>query len=150
MKTTLLCPDFIAESPSTLLIPGLLHPFFLKRIDQFSCRNYLHILLGKYGYKINKKTRSYKTEYQLEGLELKRENFRPWDDDWLRMKLIAGANGISMTMLFVIMMVWDKIEEEGQDQILSSFCGAPTGYIISEFIYDTKTFLYTKYLHFKT
>ena len=150
MKKILFCPDFIAEVPSTLLIPDVLHSFFLKKKDQFSCRVYLRNLLAKYGQKVNKKTWSYKTEYQCEGQELKRENFRPWDEDWLKMKLIAGANGISMTMLFVIMMVWDMIDEENTERGIDKAWGAPTGIIIGRYIYNPKTFIYTKYLYFKT
>lgn len=96
---------------STLLIPKYLYVKFLTKISEHKgCREYFNHLLnhcftGSLEYHLQTRVR---TEYQFKGQNLQKYNFRPYDEDWLHLKLLANAMGISMTSLFVLMM----IEEE--------------------------------------
>ena len=140
------CPDKIAEIPSTLLIPGINYGFFSSRKKQLTTRGYLRFLMSRFGNKVNLRALSFKTEYQEKGQNLVKVKFRPWDEDWLRMKMIAASKGISMTLMFVIMMIWDEMGEQGDEQNR----GVPTGYIKTTFTYNPEYYYYIREIAFET
>lgn len=65
--------------------------------------------------------RKIKTEFQMEGLDLKRVCFRPHNSDWLELGQIALAFGKSRCWLFTFLLeidiagLWDILVESGME-----------------------------------
>jgi len=103
------------KSKSSLLIPEYIYPAFEKmRTNYGGTRNLLNILLWKYHVKLTRMIHQHewesKTAYQAEGLSLKKINFIPNGNDWVKMKMLATSKNVSMCCLFVILL---SLEDAG-------------------------------------
>ena len=128
MKATILSSPTLSDirrrawTSSTLLIPEDRIEYFNKRILCFNgrgrsryggsicgyfeylIRNYANCLL-KYG--IDPTAIKWKKEYQEEGLELQKRNFKPEPDIWEKFRHISFSYGLSMCKMFVVLMELD-------------------------------------------
>ena len=101
-----------SRSSSTLKIPEHLYlSMILRGMSLGGISRYLHHLLDKYRY-LNYSGQlplndGAKTLYQEKGQNLKKVSFRPENEDWIELKLIAQTHGISATYLFVILLELD-------------------------------------------
>ena len=107
--------DYLASS-ATLLIPEFLLERFNKKRNEFGS------IKSLFQYVVNRKHRAYsyrpvtssgRTTYQSEGSRLYRRDFFPNNEDWEKFRLYANARRVSMTLLFVIILLdWEGFEEE--------------------------------------
>ncbi|MBK8395783.1 MAG: DUF1564 family protein [Leptospiraceae bacterium] len=117
-----------SQTVSTLLIPENLMPNFLFLLKNHGADNitvYLQNLLSMYRTITHSglipKPIHVKTEYQDEGLNLKRIGFRPNNTDWIELGELALAFGKSRCWLFVyllkldIMGMWYLLVRSGLD-----------------------------------
>ena len=58
-------------------------------------------------------------DYQAANLGLKKINFRCLEEDWLRFGMMAQAKGVSMTLLFIMML--GKLKKAGVPAVKSIF-----------------------------
>ena len=101
---------------STLLIPEyLLKEFYLKNKEhKINFTVYLRKLLRRYRAltfysDLIPEPKKVKTEYQEEGLNLERVNFRPENADWIELGEIALAFGKSRCWVFVYLLKLDLL-----------------------------------------
>lgn len=103
-------------SPSTLLIPEFLLDSFNEKKKKFGNIKALFEYVVKHKHRVYyKKSMSNegKTCYQPENLKLHRKNFFPNLEDWEKFRMYAHLQRISMTFLFVlILMDWEGFERE--------------------------------------
>jgi len=101
------------NTPSTLLIPASLEKLLLKTLKQrgYTISVYLRILLRSSrfltldgGLPVWDRC---KTAYQDKGQDLQRWNFRPDNDSWLELSILARSYGISRCYLFIILFLLD-------------------------------------------
>ena len=96
----------------TLMIPSSMEKFLNNKLANYSRKNlYLKTLLGKYNQKslLTMPRHSLPTtKYQNANLDLLRYNFKTNGADWYKLKILAFHMGISMSLLFVLMMALDK------------------------------------------
>ena len=112
----------ISLTPSTLLIPECYLDFFQMRKQQFGSINayFLYLFakyvrnLRQYGITPQRTTQKWKTQYQANGLDLKKRNFIPDAQVWESNREIARAFGVSICLLFVIVMKLDLREWEAE------------------------------------
>ena len=104
------------NSASTLLIPEYLWTFFVEKKRKMGGMNKLfQFILSGYHPVLFQKTmsRNGKICYQPERLGLRRVNFFPDNNDWEKFRLYAQQQRISMTFLFVlILMNWEDLKHE--------------------------------------
>ena len=115
---------------STLLIPEQYVTLFNRKKSRFyGTGMYLHYLLKKYGSNehICKTGMSIRNRYQKNGQDLVRYNFRPFDEDWLNIKIISQSRSISITYLFIMMMLE---ESSGNDGVVSGVVPTDTSKLI--------------------
>ncbi|MBK8397500.1 MAG: DUF1564 family protein [Leptospiraceae bacterium] len=112
------------RSISTLLIPAHLETSLKMRIKENGNRFHVYLKNLLWMYRTFTHSgmihppRTLKTEYQEEGLDLKRVNFRPFYADWLELGNLALAFGKSRCWLFVFLLELDLL---GFWEILSEF-----------------------------
>jgi len=104
MRNTIIITNKISSSPSTVLVPENLAvnlKFIKKRFG--SVRIFLKTIVHSdiSFFRIKARACSAKIYYQHKELDLLRYNFRPFDADWERFRLLAMTSRISMTKLFV-------------------------------------------------
>ncbi|MCE9500741.1 MAG: DUF1564 domain-containing protein [Leptospira sp.] len=98
-----------------MIIPEELYvPFVIRAMSVGGAAKYLRRLLNEYRF-INFSgdhpvAERAKILYQAKGLNLKRVSFRPRNEDWIELKLIAQAHGVSATRFFVILLELDFSE----------------------------------------
>ncbi|MCE9502111.1 MAG: DUF1564 domain-containing protein, partial [Leptospira sp.] len=63
---------------------------------------------------------------QNKNQNLQRRSFRPFNADWAELKLIASAHGMTATLLFVLLLELDAIEETSQAMDLAQAGVDPT------------------------
>ena len=101
---------------STLLIPEfLLEKFQQKRKKFGSLKAMFHYIVNSKHPVFLRKTMSQegKIVYQTSGLGLRRINFFPDINDWEKFRTYAGWQRVSMTFLFVlILMNWESFDKE--------------------------------------
>ena len=79
--------------------------------------------------------------YQDKNQNLEKVSFRPYIEDWLKLKVLAEIAGISVTYLFVYLLVLD---DQGWGDVLGDFFGGvPTKSRHTLFLYSCKTTDYT-------
>ena len=76
----------------------------LRGYFEYLIRNYANCL-PKYG--IDPTAIKWKKEYQDEGLELQKRNFKPEPDIWEKFRNISFSYGLSMCKMFVVLMELD-------------------------------------------
>lgn len=101
-------------TPSTLLIPKALLPLFRQKERKFkSVRNLFHFVVntGHSVYNRRPNPLTGKISYQPEGMNLQKINFFPNNEDWERFRTFSYLQRVSMTSLFVMLLVeWGKFE----------------------------------------
>ncbi|MCB1327722.1 MAG: DUF1564 family protein [Leptospiraceae bacterium] len=115
-----------AKPPCTLLIPARLQPYLRKRYrKQGPLIAYMAFLLGKSAAyraggrlpEVDRVTRKYQAEKQ----SLQRWHVRVPGELWTELRCLAGACGLTMTHMFVILVLLDE-----EDQKVRTHDGAPT------------------------
>ena len=118
------------RSISTLLIPAHLETSLKMRIKENGNRFHVYLKNLLWMYRTFTHSgmihppRTLKTEYQEEGLDLKRVNFRPFYADWLELGNLALAFGKSRCWLFVYLLkldllnLWNILVEAGLNKIV--------------------------------
>ncbi|MCE9499094.1 MAG: DUF1564 domain-containing protein [Leptospira sp.] len=101
------------ETSSTLNIPEILMPLLeMKARDSSQLTVYLKTLLNRYRcICYSGALPSYdgiKTKFQAKGQNMKLRSFRPNNEDWAELKLIAAMHGMTATFLFVILLEMDS------------------------------------------
>ena len=100
------------RTASTLNIPLVFMPSLMIKIGNHqTLRNYLHFLLEKFRFlnfsgTLSRSNRP-KTEFQEKNQNLLPFSFKPDNEDWLELKLIAQMHNKSMTNFFVILLILD-------------------------------------------
>lgn len=104
----------ISATPSTLLIPEGLLSFFLEKKHQFGgTASLFHFVVNTKHpfYKRRPKPLTGKISYQSEGMNLRRVDFFPNNEDWEKFRTFSYLQRVSMTLLFVMLLLgWDKFE----------------------------------------
>ncbi len=89
------------QTDSTLLIPKKFFDFFEENADKLTREEYFSILLGRYKELalsgLFPKSEKPKTAHQEEGQSLVKVNFRPKNEDWVELGIIASYLGITRT-----------------------------------------------------
>ena len=97
---------------ATLLIPASMEEKLYKNLGKFSKKNmYLRTLLEKYHKNSLAKMPPHTlptTRYQNPGQDLVRFSFKTNGTDWLKLKMLAFHMRVSMSFLFVFMIVLDE------------------------------------------
>ena len=105
-------------TPSTLLIPGFLMNFLDKKRKEFGGLSRLfHFIVNTRFAIYNRKSssRSGRVVYQPPGLGLCRKDFFPENEDWEKFRTFAHSQRISMTFLFVLILLdWMEGREDPQ------------------------------------
>lgn len=103
-----------SPTPSTLLIPEkMLSLFFEKKKQYKEIANLFHFMVNTRHpvYKRRPQPLTGKISYQPEGMNLQRIDFFPNSEDWERFRTFSYLQRVSMTMLFVMLLLaWDKFE----------------------------------------
>lgn len=103
-------------SSSTLLIPDFLLKSFNEKKEKYGSIKALFQYVVSHKHRVyNKKSMSHegKTCYQPENLQLHRKDFFPNLEDWEKFRTYANLQRISMTFLFVlILMDWKGFESD--------------------------------------
>lgn len=90
-------------------------------------RNRLQFLLLKWGEDAVRKKflgrRLIYAKYQEENLNLVKMNFRPFEEDWCRLSILALGLGVSRCLLFAILLELDKNQKLNRK---TKFRGVPT------------------------
>ena len=112
MKNRIILTNGQCIYDSTLLIPAHTKDFFDKKVKEFGgvCKLFKFMVNSRHpvmNYRPASDTG--KTCYAPEGQDLQKVNFRPRNEDWERFRIIAHSQRISMTFLFVILLMsWDE------------------------------------------
>lgn len=104
------------DTSSTLNIPDRLMPFLNEKAGTASQLTwYLRQLLNRYRYICySGALPSYegiKTKFQEKGQGMNKRSFRPKNDDWAELKLIAAMHGMTATFFFVILIELDSADD---------------------------------------
>ncbi len=118
------------KSVSTLLVPAHLIEALKEKKKEHGRQMavYLRNLLKMYRTLTHSgmlpAPRKIKTEYQEEGLDLKRVTFRPSNADWLELGELAIAFGKSRCFVFTFLLeldlfgLWDMLYESGLEDVV--------------------------------
>ena len=119
-----------AKPPCTLLVPASLEAFLRKRYREHGpVIAYLAFLLGRAAsYRdqerlpgVDRVTR----KYQSEDLSLQRWHVRVPGELWTQLRCLAGANGVTMSHMFVILVELDQEDQErGRNDGAPTFWGS--------------------------
>lgn len=114
-------PSQHPTTDSSLLIPNKFFDVFEEKTIFISREEYFSLLLHRYKELalggIFPKTEKPKTSYQEKDQNLIKVNFRPNNDDWIELGIIAHFLGVSRTALFTWFLIlelagWDKLLPE--------------------------------------
>jgi len=98
---------------SSLLIPMGLKPVFDKQVLFFggTSKLFTYVVNSQHPvFRACPKTGTGRTIYAPEGLNLQKINFKPNNEDWEKFRLIAQSLRISMSFLFVLVLLnWNEI-----------------------------------------
>lgn len=112
MKNKITLINGKCSSDSTLLIPAHHKDYFDKKVREFGsvCKLFKFIVNSRHpAMNLRPDPITGKTCYAPEGENLQRVNFRPRNEDWERFRIIAQSRRISMTFLFVILLLrWEE------------------------------------------
>lgn len=137
MKQKLFTPDFESKMPSeeqaevcTLLIPEKWMQYFVES-SRYEYAGYLHYLLRRYkrfllSGNIPANPPTIKVQYQDKFQLLTRVNFRPSEEDWADLSLLAKALGVSRCKLFVILLWFDWMQLHQKHLSKAEEVGVPT------------------------
>ena len=94
----------------TLLVPWFIYPEFEKLKSRHGGLKFLlSFLIKKFqsgkGQIFFNKDISSTTGYQENGLSLQREDFRPLESDWVKLKILALSHNLSMCAFFAMMVL---------------------------------------------
>ena len=140
MKASIEFANKIAKYPSSLLVPEKVlsqSRLIEKRFGGF--RNFLkHAVVSKHWiYGLLPRLDEARILYQEKGQNLKKIGFRPYDGDWERFRLLAMKQRVSMTRLFILLVLyWD-----------SDSGGVPTKppvIVIKQSLATTNSFIYLR------
>ena len=110
----------VCNAPSTLLIPDFLTDEFNKRKRQFgNIQSLFHFIVNRDHriFRCISPAKRGRTKYQSIGMKLARRDFYPKSEDWEKFRLQAYLLKMSMTMLFVrLLMDWEGFEG-GEDGV---------------------------------
>jgi len=109
MNQIIKIPNIVSKTSSTLLIPRRLQKEVKKNIQAHKgLRRYFHFLAnsisGAIGFAENLSSFG-KITHQSAGLNLEKYHFRPFLRDWEIMRLFAASRRISITKLFVVLLL---------------------------------------------
>jgi len=111
-------PDVSPVTVSTLLIPASYIPVLDGILDRRGCRlsSYIKYLLVEYRSAILNRSlpvsEKCKCLYQNGGQDLRRRNFRPDNQSWLELGMLARSLGISRCFLFIRLLLLDVKKNE--------------------------------------
>jgi len=114
MKQLIHLQQRIAKTSSSILVPERLMKKMQKYLYKFgSLRNFLrHTTISRHWlFAAQARKDTGKILYQDKGQKLIRFDFRPFEDDWERFRLLAMNRRISMAMLFSILLAY--FDDEG-------------------------------------
>ena len=102
----------VLTTSSAFGVPDYLAPKLTGKLAKCgNVSNYLHYLLDRYrvvGCAGNMpKGNGVKTKYQAKGQNLQYFRFRPRNSDWIELRMLALAHGVSMTQFFVYLLIFD-------------------------------------------
>ena len=99
------------STDSTLLIPKKFFDFFKENADELTREEYFSKVLNRYKELalcgLFPKSEKAKTAHQEEGQSLVKVNFRPQNEDWIELGIIASYLGITRTGLFTWFLLLD-------------------------------------------
>jgi len=103
----------VSFQTSTFYLNPELSRVLAKMLTQYgSIRNLLHTALKRKARLFIPGQNEFialRTQYQPPHPEMKRVDFRPFDEDWEKLRLIAFSKRISMSLLFALILVhWDE------------------------------------------
>ena len=110
MKLNIIITKIIAPYPSAVLVPlHKKHLVGLIRKRFGNLRNFLGFSIENLNPVVIARKNTGKIFYQDKGLDLVRFDFRPFEKDWERLRMIAMSNRISMSKLIVLMILaWEN------------------------------------------
>ena len=113
MKHHVVISNRVSLYSSTVLVPKeLLNEIKRIELKYRNLRNFLHWAVKSRHWLLGIKPRGKtgKILYQEKGQNLQRKDFRPFDGDWERFRLIAHTQRVSMTRLFMLLVLyWDGV-----------------------------------------
>ena len=115
-------PDASPVTVSTLLIPDSLIPVLDDVLDRRGSRlsSYMKFLLVEYRSAILNRSlpvsEKCKCLYQNGGQDLRRRNFRPDNQSWLELGMLARSLGISRCFLFIRLLLLD-VKKNGKNAV---------------------------------
>lgn len=116
MKNRIILLNGQGVTDSTLLIPEHFQDFFKNKVLKFGnvCKLFQFMVNSRHpALNIPPAPTIGKTCYSPIGQNLQKVNFRPRNEDWERFRVIANSRRISMTFLFVILLMnWDLFDSE--------------------------------------
>lgn len=112
MKNKIILSNGKCPYDSTLLIPAHIKEFFDQKVEEFggACKLFQFMVNSKHpALNFKPDPNKGKTSYAPEGQDLQKVNFRPRNEDWERFRIICQSQRISMTFLFVILLIkWNE------------------------------------------
>ena len=116
MKHRIILNSGQALYDSTLLIPSHYKDFFYTQVRKFGgvCKLFKFMVNSKHPLlNLRPTTETGKTTYAPKGQNLQKVNFRPRNEDWERLRIIAYSRRISITFLFVLLLMdWGAFETD--------------------------------------
>jgi len=119
-------PDASPVTVSTLLIPDSLIPVLDDVLDRRGSRlsSYMKFLLVEYRSAILDRSlpvsQKCKCLYQNAGQDLHRRNFRPDNESWLELGMLARSLGVSRCCLFIRLLLLD-MKKNGKNAVPTVF-----------------------------
>ncbi|WP_025183352.1 DUF1564 family protein [Leptospira kirschneri] len=92
--------------PENLVRSSRLHPKILRKTLHFLLSNWDETLIRK---RFLGKRLVY-ARYQEKNLNLQKMNFRPFEEDWCKLGILAWGLGISRCLLFSLLLEWTENE----------------------------------------
>jgi len=122
-----LIPHNLSGKTSSLLIPGFLYPYLVELKKRHGgLKKVFGMLIKKFYQKQNKVTFHQNVSstivYQKTGLDLRRENFRPVEKEWIELKILACSYNMSVCKFFVMLLRMEMagaLESEGVPTIIT-------------------------------
>jgi len=117
----------IHRKRSTLLIPDFLFSYYQNKRDHHGgLKNLLGFLIRKFNCMESRLFMeddiSSTIDYQEKGLFLHREDFRPIENEWIELKLLASSHNLSMCKFFVLLL---RLEMAGALDCEDGYGGVP-------------------------
>jgi len=114
MRNRILLTNGQSLNDSTLLIPAHLRELFDRKVNVYGgvCKMFNFVVNSRHPIlNIRPAPDTGKTCYSPSGQNLQRVNFRPRNEDWERFRIIANSRRVSMSFLFVMLLMnWEEFE----------------------------------------